>query len=295
MTKDLCDCFQQHLATEVALTGPQLEDALRLRYRVYCEETGFEDPEQFPDGLERDHYDAHSLQMLVRHRPTGSVVGAVRLIMPCWWESSWSFPFETVCTHAGEGPLDQPIDGPRHETAEVSRFAVSRNALAAIQQRDADRWKGPVQSCDNPRRPPQLVALGLIALLFGVSAEYGINRWYAMMEASLARHLSKLGIDFQRIGPAVEHRGKRYPMMARVDELLASIATRNPAFGALISEVRESVLAQGIAASDLQPSAHPLWTAAGAWQPGGPFVTPPRWRDEPRIVGTAFSPTAASA
>jgi len=132
--------------------------------------------------------------------------------------------------------------------------------------------------------PLQLV---IIALLFGVSAEYGISRWYAMMEASLARHLSKLGIDFQRIGPPVEHRGKRYPMMARVDELLASIATRNPAFGALIHEVRESVLAQGIAASDVQPSAHPVWSAAGAWQPGGPFVTPPRWREEQRIVGAA--------
>jgi hypothetical protein len=108
-----------------------------------------------------------------------------------------------------------------------------------------------------------------------------------MMEASLARHLSKLGIDFQRIGPPVEHRGKRYPMMTRVDDLLASIATRNSAFSALIGEVRESVLAQGIAASDLQPSAHPLWTGAGAWHPGGPFITPPRWQEEPRVVGSA--------
>lgn len=287
MDTDLCTCFQQHLAAEIALTGPQLEDALRLRYRVYCEETGFEDPVQFPDGMERDHYDSHSLQMLVRHRPTGIVVGAVRLIMPCWWESSWSFPFEAVCTHAGGGPLDQPIDGPRHDTAEVSRFAVSRNALAAIQRRDVDRWEGPVESCDDPRRPPQLVALGLIALLFGISGEYGINRWYAMMEASLARHLSKLGIDFHRIGPPVEHRGKRYPMMARVDNLLAGIAIRNPAFSALIGEVRESVLAQGIGASDLQPSTHPLWTTSGSWQPGGPFTTPPRWREESRIVGAA--------
>ena len=286
MDKDLCSCFQQHLSTEVALTGPQLEDALRLRYRVYCEEAGYEDPAQFPDRLERDHYDAHSLQMLVRHRPTGIVVGAVRLIMPCWWETSWSFPFETVCGQAEAGPLDQSIEGTRHDTAEVSRFAVSRTALAAVQRRDAGRWEGPVQSCDDPRRPPQLVAFGLGALLFGVSGEYGINRWYAMMELSLARHLGRVGIAFEQIGPGVEHRGIRYPMMARVDDLRNRIAEKSPAYSKLIDEVRESVLAQGIAASDLQPSAHPLWTAAGAWQPGGPFVTPPRWR-EPRVVGSA--------
>lgn len=275
MNTDLGDCFERHLATEVALSGPQLEDALRLRYRVYCEETGYEDAARFPDGLERDHYDAHSLQMLVRHRPTGIVVGAVRLIMPCWWESSWSFPFENICEHAGDSRLQNVAGGPRHDTAEVSRFAVSRNALAAIQRGDFDRWEGPVQSCDDPRRPPQLVSLGLIALLFGVSAEYRIERWYAMMEASLARHLAKLGIEFHRIGPAVEHRGRRYPMMARVDDLLTGIDEKNRAFRTLIERVRDSVLAQSIAASDRQPSAHPQWAPAGAWHPGGPFLTPP--------------------
>lgn len=292
MEQELCSCFQQHLSAEVAFDGPRLEEALRLRYRVYCEETGYEDAARFPDGLERDHYDAHSLQMLVRHRPTGIVVGAVRLIMPCWWEPSWSFPFETVCGWPGEGQPAHAIGSPRHDAAEVSRFAVSRQALAAIQRRDVDRWEVAVQSCDDPRRPPQLVALGLIALLFGVSAEYGINRWYAMMEPSLARHLSKLGIDFQKIGPPVEHRGRRYPMMARVDDLLAGIAARSSAFGRLIHEVGESVLAQGIAAGERQPAAHPLWTAAGAWQPGGPFVGSPARCERPAAVGPPCGSTS---
>lgn len=284
MPNDLCSCFRQHLAAEVALSGPQIEEAQRLRYRVYCEETGFEDAHHFPSGLERDHYDAHSLQMLVRHRPTGIAVGTVRLIMPCWWEASWSFPFETVCGYAGDGALDPCRDGARHDAAEVSRFAVSRQALAAIQRPGADRWDGPVRSCDDPRGPPRLVALGLGALLFAVSGEYGIGRWYAMMKRSLARHLGTVGIVFDQIGPPVEHRGKRYPMRARVDDLLTGIETQHPAFKSLIDEVRESVLAQGVAASDRQPSAHPRWSAAGEWRPGGPFVAPPRWRAAPGIA-----------
>jgi N-acyl amino acid synthase of PEP-CTERM/exosortase system len=214
--------------------------------------------------------------MLVRHRATGIAVGAVRLIMPCWWESSWSFPFESVCGNAGQGRPDKLVEYPRHDTAEVSRFAVSRSALQAIQPRDTGRWEGPIQSCDDPRRPSQMVALGLIALLFGVSAEYAIKRWYAMMEASLSRHLSKLGIDFQRIGPAVEHRGTRYPMVARVYDLLDVIAYKNAPFRALIDEVRESVLAQGIAAtSQGHSSAHRPEATSAARLPGGPFITPP--------------------
>jgi N-acyl amino acid synthase of PEP-CTERM/exosortase system len=164
-SQEFCSCFQRHLSAEVAFSGPQLEEAFRLRYRVYCEEAGYEDPAHYPDSLERDHYDAHSLQMLVRHRPTGIVVGAVRLIMPCWWESSWSFPFETVCGRAEHGDCAEQGSNPCPDTAEVSRFAVSRNALAAIQRRDADRWEGPAQTCDDPRHPPQLVAFGLGALL----------------------------------------------------------------------------------------------------------------------------------
>ena len=287
MNREISNCFQRHLSAEVAWNGSQLEDAFRLRYRVYCEETGFEDPDQFPDGFERDHYDAHSIQMLVRHRPTGTVVGAVRLIMPCWWESSWSFPFEAVCGPAGHGQLMADDQNRRHTAVEVSRFAVSRNALAAIQRPDADHWEGQVQSCDDPQRPPQLVSLGLLALALGVSTEYRIATWYAMMEAALVRRLSKLGMEFRQIGPPVEHRGTRYPMMAPVDDLLAGIAKKNPEFSALIAAVSESVLAQGIAASDRQPSAHPRWAAAGPWQPGGPFVTPPRWREKPGVVGSA--------
>ncbi|AHK80773.1 hypothetical protein M911_13930 [Ectothiorhodospira haloalkaliphila] len=52
----------------------------RLRYQVYCLETGYEDPAAFPDGMERDEWDEYSIPFLVRHRPSGEWIGTMRLI-----------------------------------------------------------------------------------------------------------------------------------------------------------------------------------------------------------------------
>ncbi|MCG5512184.1 GNAT family N-acyltransferase [Ectothiorhodospira shaposhnikovii] len=52
----------------------------RIRYQVYCLETGYEDPHAYPDGLERDEWDEHAIPFLVRHRPTEQWIGTMRLI-----------------------------------------------------------------------------------------------------------------------------------------------------------------------------------------------------------------------
>ena len=245
MSYQLHRCFDEHFAAEVALSPCQFEDVFRLRYQVYCLEKGFEDAAHFPDGCERDRYDGHSVQMLVRHRSTGLAVGGVRLILPDRSTHSWSFPFEDLC---GYTVLGRRLDGagnPPHDVAEVSRFAVSRNLLASVWKPAMDHSNGAVRAKPDERCSSQLVALGLVALLFGVSAEYRVNVWYAMMEAALARHLARLGIDFRQIGPAVEHRGRRQPMMARVDELLAGVEKTNAPFHRLIVEVRNATMVHG--------------------------------------------------
>jgi N-acyl amino acid synthase of PEP-CTERM/exosortase system len=284
MQEDLRACFQDHFSAEVAVNRSQFEEAFRLRHKVYCVEKGFEDPARFIDGLEHDRYDAHSVQMLVRHRLTGLVVGAVRLILPDWSTHSWTFPFEDVCGNSLLGCVEE-TGRRRVDVAEVSRFAVSKNALIAIQKPRVDQWDGVAGSCDDPRRPPQLVALGLISLLFGVSAEHGVNLWYAMMEMALVRHLSRLGIDFREIGAPVEHRGKRYPMMARVPDLLDGIAGRNPDFARLVDDVRAAVLAGGTAVGIPGPVRHPLRARADAGRPEPGLLARPTWPESTGALG----------
>ncbi|MBL4801032.1 MAG: GNAT family N-acetyltransferase [Emcibacter sp.] len=52
----------------VADTPDLLEECFKLRYQVYCVETGFEDKKQFIDQLEKDIFDDRSVSSLLVHK-----------------------------------------------------------------------------------------------------------------------------------------------------------------------------------------------------------------------------------
>jgi N-acyl amino acid synthase of PEP-CTERM/exosortase system len=246
MTEQLLRYFNRHFHADVARSESDRHAAYRLRYQIYCDERQYEDSQGYPDGQETDRYDVRSVHMLVRHRAGGAPLGVVRLILPDWSAPGWPFPFQEVCNRG----LAEPGAGrcrPLHQdAAEVSRFAVSRTAVDEAEDSLAQRiWDAAVgEDGRNRSQFSRSVALGLIGLLFAASAEHRIEYWYAMMETSLSRHLARLGIDFRPIGPAVEHRGLRVPMMVRVSDALSSIDATNPAFFELICFVRDSLAAQ---------------------------------------------------
>ena len=53
----------------------------QLRYQVYCRETGFEDPNEFRDGMEKDRHDHHSAHFVVRDPLNHQWMAAMRLVM----------------------------------------------------------------------------------------------------------------------------------------------------------------------------------------------------------------------
>src|SRR4051812_7287264 len=69
---------REELSIEVARSEEQVLEAMRLRYRVYCEERGYE-PGQ--NGIEQDEYDPNAKHILVRSRATGEVYGTVRIVL----------------------------------------------------------------------------------------------------------------------------------------------------------------------------------------------------------------------
>jgi len=231
-------CFIRMFNVEVADTDELRRDAFRLRYRVYCEERQFERSEHFPDRLESDEFDDGAVHAIVRHRETGIVVGAVRLILRHHADPKNRLPLEQAC----DGLLDRAelskFDGYQHSVAEVSRFAVSKGAIAEVAE--CARTSSAADVADDAIRnvlggnPFQNVVLGLISALFQMSAACGIDHWYALMEPSLARHLSRLGLRFTRVGPLVNHRGKRQPMLANLWGLRQDILDQNPQLHELI-------------------------------------------------------------
>jgi putative hemolysin len=68
-------------SVNLATTPGEVEEAQRLRWRVFAEEMGARLDPRTP-GVDRDFYDAHCDHLLVRETDGGEVVGTYRLLTP---------------------------------------------------------------------------------------------------------------------------------------------------------------------------------------------------------------------
>jgi N-acyl amino acid synthase of PEP-CTERM/exosortase system len=229
MAKNIAESFQDYFDMVPATTDSLMEAVYRLRYQVFCRETGFEKAEQFPDGLERDEYDAHSEHYLIRHRKTGVYAATTRLILPDPDDADRLFPVERHCRLDRSDLLDKI---PRNRLAEVSRFCVSGyfkrrpgepGTLAGI---GPQRRYHYLVSEDERRTWPHLT-LALIACLHKINVRHGTTHWYALIEPSLFRLLGFLGINFTSIGPLTDYHGKRQPCIIQVPEYLDRVKKKN--------------------------------------------------------------------
>ncbi len=190
----------QELLVQVAELPEQVVEAKRLRYRVYCEERGFEPGE---GGLEQDSFDGCSQHVLVRSRVTGAVYGTVRVVLPRRADASAGFPMQQFCQ---DWVLN---DLPRDASGEVSRFALLR---------------------DRSGISPAAAALMRLCLIQGVVRichEQGITHLCALMERTLLRLLQATSIHFVPVGPAIEFRGRRHPSLWNVGEGLVRVRREN--------------------------------------------------------------------
>lgn len=251
---DLLTSFYRYLEGLEATTEPLRERAHRVRYEVYCMERGFEDPAAFPDGMERDAYDSRSVQALVQHRSTGYPAGVVRLVQADPDDIEAPFPVELQCGPVLDHKVIERFGVDRAHLAEVSRFAVARGfkrrpgEAGTVAGVSGNLEYVTEQQMEDARRIFPHISLGLIAMLFVMSRRRGITHWYAVMEPSLSRLLTRFGINFTPIGPMVDYHGRRQPMIARPDQLLESIQHKRPDFRALIDSLtgdQSAVRAQG--------------------------------------------------
>lgn len=237
----LQDHFYRYLDAELAVNDSQRYEAHRLRYDVYCEQRGYEDPERFPDGLEKDVYDDNSVHALVRHRSSNLVAGVVRLVFADQSEPAKPLPIEYFCGDSFDHSVLDRFDFSRTGIAEVSRFAVSNQFINRVggfgPGHPSGNQTGQMQCQDDPSQYFPHISLGLIAMLFVASAQHRITHWYAVMEPSLNRLLGRSGIEFTAIGPIVNYHGRRQPMIACVNDLLSNIYDKRYEFFRLIDDL----------------------------------------------------------
>ena len=218
----LVDLYERWFRAVPASTPELRREAFRLRYQVYCVENPFEDPADNPGEEESDAYDAHSVHSLLIHRPTEAVAGTVRLVLPLPDALDDSFALQRVCH---EPMLRDRKAFPVLRMAEVSRFSISKgfrkrrtDGLYPDEHEPEKRGDG------EERRVLPHMTLGLIESLVRMSLEHRVIYWCAVMEPTLLRLLSRLGVYFDPIGPLVDYHGRRQPCFIRLSVLLARVA-----------------------------------------------------------------------
>jgi len=210
----LLDAYNYWYEVASAETKEMVEHAHRIRYKVYCCENKFESSEDHRNNMEIDEYDVRSAHCLLTDRSNNQIVGTVRMILPDINALDSSFPVQQFCSR--QLICERKI--PLATTAEVSRFAISR----VFRYRAPERARDSSFPVDKEVLEP-FITLGLIRGLVQMSLDHGITDWFAVMEPSLLRLLSRFGICFTPIGPLIEHHGFRQPCHANVSTLLERV------------------------------------------------------------------------
>ncbi len=108
---------------------------------------------------------------------------------------------------------------PPHRTAEISRFAISKQFRRRMgEERFADTgFAYPrLRSDYSERRLLPHITFGLLRGILEICLEYEIAVLAAVMEPALLRILARFGLDFEPLGPLVEHHGLRQPCLAEI-------------------------------------------------------------------------------
>ena len=187
-------------------TREELHEAYNLRFRVYCEERAFEPEIAYPDRCERDKYDTYSIHFIAKFLPTGQAggeqtIGTVRLVL----NNPDGFPLEKHCI------LDSQSAGliNRERTAEISRFAISKNIIKS-------------SCCDR-----RTVVTGLFREIYQESKKTGIDYFYAVMGKGLQKLLARCGIIFFQVGPLIDYHGPRAPYISGIKHIEEGIFMKN--------------------------------------------------------------------
>jgi N-acyl amino acid synthase of PEP-CTERM/exosortase system len=189
---------------------------------VYAREFGFEPIRA--SGQERDHYDAHAVQCIMRTADAQQEsVGCARLIMTDPLDPDAPLPFELACRDTLNRALLDPARLPRNRIAEVSRLAVMPNfrrrkgeAHVAINLEDRDFGGTPAHRFPN-------IPLSLYITSVLMAKRHGIDYLFVLTEPRLSKHFAKLGVQITAVGAPVDFRGLRVPSVMRVADVYTGL------------------------------------------------------------------------
>lgn len=211
---------------KISRDDPLIDEVYRLRYKVYCDEWGFEKPEDHPGGIEYDEFDKYSVHLVALTKDQGQLIGTMRLILA----SEMQFPIETHCIITSD--LSKI---PRNCIGEISRLAVSKDYRRRVGDRLLyDRGEMADEALkqigDERRKNEFAIITGLYTCMYKESLALGLTHWYAVMAKGLTILLKRLSITFEQIGPEVDYHGIRTPYIGAINNIAKEVFRENPDF-----------------------------------------------------------------
>jgi N-acyl amino acid synthase of PEP-CTERM/exosortase system len=201
-----------------------LQKIYHLRYQVYCEECGFIDPHECPDGFEKDKYDAYSLHFVAED--SNGIIGTTRLIL----ESPYGLPIERKCRDNLK--FDIKILE-RSQIAEISRLAISK---LYRRRRNDGMYYGRDYADTAAKEKRELIqrirpmTFGLYREIYQECRRRGITHWFALMEKTLWALLNMHNFVFHPIGPEIDYYGLVRPYVCNIKELERMVSQKSPHF-----------------------------------------------------------------
>ncbi len=209
-TKDAAAVFTNKFQVVHANTDFLNKIAYGIRHDVYCSELNYENVRS--TGAEVDPYDMHSDQLLLLNNPSQEYVGCVRLIHGRTSAGSFPLPFEKLCGDTLDSRIIRMVKDSGDKYMEVSRLSVLRDF------RNQER----ASISDKHEKNPRVSSGGLITLYLGIQAyaqAQGVKYLFAIVQERLLKSMHRLSIPAVQIGPAIEHRGARVPIMIAVKDV----------------------------------------------------------------------------
>jgi len=221
----LTEIYYQWFDVVACTTPERIRESMRLRYQVYCVETGFLPAADNPGDLERDPSDDHSISSLLIHKSTGMVAGTVRLILPQPKRPHFGLPAYQVSDRLVRM---SDVELPRERTAEISRFAISKEFRRRASDTLYASHTDPADYNAAQARILPSITIGLMQAIVRMTRESGMTHVVSVTEPALSRLLFQMGIVFSATGEKVDYHGARLPGYRDMTCLLAEIHHRRP-------------------------------------------------------------------
>lgn len=207
---DTADTFARYFRVDLAYDDALLDQVHYIRYRVYCEEFGYEPLERCPNQRERDEFDESAVHCLVTHLPSNRPAACVRLVPTPHEHPEAELPFEKYCRESLDRTLLRKMGLDRAQMCEVSRLAVDRSFRRRPGEQQTRIGNANYDEfSDEERRTFPFIAVSAYLAATAIMVHTERQHAFAMMEPFLPRLLRRTGIHFSRVGADTDYHGIR--------------------------------------------------------------------------------------